>query len=361
MTHKIAIFRALYLGDMLLAVPALRAIRQHFPGSEITLIGLPWAATFVARYTDYLDRFVEFMGYPGLQEVEFCPERSQAFIEAQRAYQYDLVIQMHGSGLSSNSFIHELQAGMSVGYFPGQDAEAGSKLTLGIPYPIQNHEIYRNLGLAKLFGCKQLDPSLEFPLWTEDFREINHVLAAFPQKANTPWIGMHVGAKHPARRWSPLSFARLADALTQNLHAKIILTGGTDERSTIRKVIRCMASEPINLAGQTSLGGLAALLSQLDLFISNDTGPAHLAYALDIPSITLFGPTDYQRWRPLAQDRHIALRAPVACSPCTYHVCPIDHRCLSQISPSLVLSIATKYLENASLVYRNRRNMPVLS
>src|SRR5215469_16269914 len=96
--RRIAIFRALQLGDLLVAVPALRAIRKHFPAAEITLIGLPWAASFVRRFSCYIDRFVEFAGFPGINEVEAHPERTASFLEEQRVYSYDLVIQMHGSG-----------------------------------------------------------------------------------------------------------------------------------------------------------------------------------------------------------------------------------------------------------------------
>src|SRR5690348_11203743 len=101
-TRRIAIFRGLQLGDLLEAVPAQRAIRAGFPSAEITLIGLPWAESFVRRFHRYIDRFVEFAGFPGIDEAEFVPERSERFIREQRAYGYDLAIQMHGSGRVSN-------------------------------------------------------------------------------------------------------------------------------------------------------------------------------------------------------------------------------------------------------------------
>ncbi len=78
--QKIAIFRALYLGDMLLCVPALRAIRRRFPHAEITLIGLPWAASFTRRFCGYIDRFVEFAGYPGIKEVPVVQEHVERFL-----------------------------------------------------------------------------------------------------------------------------------------------------------------------------------------------------------------------------------------------------------------------------------------
>lgn len=355
MRQKIAVFRALYLGDMLLAVPALRALRQRFPRAEITLIGLPWAADFARRYAGYLDRFVEFAGYPGLPEVAFSPQRTRLFIEAQRAYQYDLALQMHGSGRTSNAFIKELHARASAGYFPPWENGATAKLSMSAPYPIDRHEIDRQLGLVAMLGGARLDRRLEFPLRSEDFHELRQALTTLPRDER-PWIGLHAGAKHPARRWSSSAFAQLADALARKWQARIILTGKDEERSTVQNIIRQMETEPLNLVGQTSLGGLAALLSLLDLFISNDTGPAHLACALDTPSITLFGPTEYQRWRPLEQSRHVALRASVACSPCAHQVCPIDHRCLRQIQPSLVEQAAARFLEHGATRARNRKN-----
>ena len=130
--RRIAIFRALQLGDLLLAIPAFRAIRARFPDAEITLIGLPWAKSFAQRFHRYIDRFVEFVGFPGITEVEVIPKRIAGFIEAQRAYGYDIAIQMHGSGRASNGFILALGAKMTVGYYKGLCPET---LTLRAVYP----------------------------------------------------------------------------------------------------------------------------------------------------------------------------------------------------------------------------------
>ncbi len=360
MIRTIALFRALYLGDMLLAVPAMRALRQRFPDAEITLIGLPWAASLVERYPAYLDRFVPFEGYPGLPEVEVDRRRTRAFLRAQRKYHYDLAIQMHGSGANSNAFVRALHARRSVVYFPPGDKAARRRLSISAPYAADQHEVERNLGLVRLLGATRLDPRLEFPVLEKDAQECARLLATLSRK-DRPWIGLHAGAKHPARRWSPAYFAQLADALTRKLGARIILTGSAGEAATARQVVRLMSTTPLNLVGRTSLGGLAALLSQLDLFISNDTGPAHLAAAVETPSITLMGPTDYQRWHPLAQQRHPVLRASVTCSPCAHQVCPIDHRCLNLIRPALVEEVALELLrQNPAVSYRQRRRLPVL-
>lgn len=339
-TRRIAIFRALQLGDLLQAIPTLRAIRARFPDAEITLIGLPWAKSFTQRFHRYIDRFVEFVGFPGITEVEVIPERIAGFIEEQRAYDYDIAIQMHGSGRASNGFILALGAKMTVGYYTGLYPE---ELTLGAPYPNNQPEVYRNLGLAKLLNCQNCDPRLEFPLCDQDRSEAATLLSRLP-RLNRSWIGLHAGARPSSRRWPAQYFASIADELTQRFNAQIILTGNADEKGIVQAVETRMKARPLSLAGETSLGGLAALISELDLFVSNDTGPAHIATALDTPSITIFGPAEYRRWAPLDQVRHPIVRRSVECSPCSYSDCPIDHRCLRWIHPKMVMAVAERLL-----------------
>ncbi len=341
--RRIAILRALQLGDLLVAVPAFRAIRNRFPEAEITLIGLPWASSFVQRYSHYLDRFVAFAGYPGLQEHPFDAQCTAHFLAEQRAYNYDLVIQMHGSGQASNPLALELGSKVTVGYYEGTLPEG----LMGAPYPHDQHEIWRNLGIAALLNCTQLDPHLEFPLFEEDHIEASTLLRTLPQ-AGRPWVGLHPGARPPARRWPAEYFAAVANNLVRRFDAQIILTGGLDEEQTAQAVLEHIKTPILNLAGKTSLGGLAALMSKLDLFISNDTGPSHIACALDTLSITIFGPADFRRWAPLDTVRHSFVRRPVVCSPCQYWECPIDHRCLHWLNPEMVLPLAQSFLTKAS-------------
>jgi ADP-heptose:LPS heptosyltransferase len=343
-SFRIAVFRALYLGDLLLAVPALRALRGQFPRAEITLIGLPWAATFADRFRRYIDRFVEFVGYPGISELPVCEERITPFLAEQQAYGYDLALQMHGSGQTSNAFVLALGARATAGYSVAPSASASRALTWSVPYPVDQPEVMRNLGLAALLGCKHLDPTLEFPLSTADQAEAMTLLPDLPQKRR-PLIGFHPGASRPARRWPAAYFAALADELARDLGATIVFTGGPDEKSVVQDTVDKMTTGALNLAGKTSLGGLAAIMSGLDLFISNDTGPAHLADALDIASIIIFGPSEPGRWAALDRAKHPILQQPVNCSPCAYRDCPIDHRCLRWIRPQIVSETARELLK----------------
>ena len=339
--RRLAIVRALHLGDLLLAVPAFRAIRAGFPNAEITLIGLKWSAEFVHRFRHYLDRWREFPGYPGLLEVDVDPERTAAFLREERAYGYDLVLQMHGSGSVSNRFAIDFHATRTAGYYPQSPPEG---LWLGAPYPDDLPEILRHLGLVRLLGLPDDDRRLEFPILPDDVAALAAVLPDDFVRARRPLIGLHPGARPPARRWPPEYFAAVGDALAEKYGGTVVVTGGPGEGGIAREIVRWMNHPAICLAEKTSIGSLAALIGRLDLIVSNDTGPAHVAVALDRLSIAIFGPADRRRWAPLDPTRHPIAFQPVDCAPCPHWECPIDHRCLRWVTPEQVLTIADRLL-----------------
>lgn len=337
---RVAVVRALQLGDLLVAVPALRALRARFPHAEVTLIGLPWAASFAERFAGYVDRFVAFPGWPGIVEAPYDAQRTRAFLEEQQAYGYDLVIQLHGSGEASNPFALALGGQATAGYAQG---DPPAELTYAAPYPDGQRELVRALGLMRLLGCATHDTRLEFPLSAADYAEADALLGPLAAR-EAPLIGIHAGARASARRWPAVSFAAVADTLAREQGAQIVLTGARDEANIVAAVAQTMRMPALDLTGKTSLGGLAALLARLDLFISNDTGAAHVAQAVGAPSVTIFGPADPQRWAPLDTARHAIVRRRVACSPCGYRDCPIDHRCLRRIAPAQVIAAAQRAL-----------------
>jgi ADP-heptose:LPS heptosyltransferase len=342
--RRLAVVRALHLGDLLLAIPALRAIRAGFPRAEITLIGLPWSAEFARRFSRYVDRWREFPGYPGLIEIPADSERTARFLQLERVYGYDVVVQMHGDGRASNGFALALGGRCTVGFRAGGQTAA---LDVAAPYPDHLPEIERNLRLASLVGVSTDDRSLEFPVGADDQAALLAVLQ--PEAvARGPVVGIHPGARSPARRWPLERFAQVADDLVERFGATIAVTGGPGEEPFANGVQQMMRHACVNLAGKTTLGSLAALIQRCHLFISNDTGPAHVAVALDRPSIAIFGPADRQRWAPLDQRRHRIAYQPVECSPCPHWECPIDHRCLHRVSTDQVREHAVDLLTTIS-------------
>src|SRR5439155_7340875 len=185
-------------------------------------------------------------------------------LAAARARRYDLALQMHGDGNVSNGFVADLGAAVSLGYRRGDD----DRLTVALPYDPGEHEVLRWLRLVATLGAPTGDTRLECPTTPFDRARAAALLAAVPP-ATGPLVGLHPGAKGAARRWPAERFAALADALVERCGARIVLTGGADERAVTAAVRGAMRSpatrEAFDLAGETDLGAFAAVVGRLDL------------------------------------------------------------------------------------------------
>ena len=304
MVRRIAVLRALFLGDYLCAEPALRALKARFPLAELTLIGLPWMEPFLRRYR-CVDRFLAFAGCEGISEVPHEPARTEAFLEEARAYRFDLAVQMHGSGPASNDFVASLGARISLGYSP--DGVPGP-LTSTVPYPgDQVHEARKWLGLVAHVGAAG-PPRPELPTLPEEEAEAKALLA--PLQRGRKIVALHAGSRDPARRWPPERFAALADQLWDACGCQVVLTGTDGDRETNALVRRACRAPVLDLCGRTGLGTLAALLGRAHLLVTNDSGPSHVAWARRVPSVILFGPTDPRRWAPIDTAHHHAVVSP---------------------------------------------------
>lgn len=307
--QTIAIVRSLPgLGDLLCCIPALRALRVAYPEAKIHLIGLPWAQNAIQRFPQYIDQWLEFPGFPGIPEVTFIPSNTLAFLNHVQALELDLVIQMHGNGSVMNSFVALLGAKQSAGCFSA--GHYCPDLTRFMPYPEHLPEVWRNLQLMEFMGIPLQGTHLEFPVWEADWQELEAIAANHALKWDR-YICMHPGASVSTRRWSYTHFATVADALAAQ-GWQIVLTGTATEAELTKAVSVAMRSPAIDLAGQTTLGGLAALLKRSQLLICNDTGVSHLAAALQVNSVVIFSNSDPHRWAPLDRQRHRVVQMPAS-------------------------------------------------
>lgn len=301
---RIAVLRALFVGDFLCAQPALRALKTRFPSAELTLIALPWIEPFLHRY-DCVDRFLPFPGCQGVAEAPYRPEVTEAFLQKARALHYDLAIQMHGSGPASSDFVAGMGARLSLGYTP---PGVPSPLARAIPYPgDQVHEARKWLNLVAHVGAPGM-PRPELPVLRDEEAEAAALLD--PLDPARPIVALHTGARDPARRWPPERFAALAGQAWDMRGAQIVLTGSEGDAETVGLVRRACRAPLLDLCGKTGLGTLAAVLSRVDLLVTNDSGPSHVAWARGVPSVVLFGPTDPARWAPLERRQHRVVAAP---------------------------------------------------
>ena len=168
--HKIAIFRALKIGDMLCTVPALRALRAAYPKAEIVLLGLPWAKIFVERFHKYVDRFIHFPGYEGLPEQPYNKKDTDDFLQAIRLENFDLVLQMQGNGTIVNPLMFLFNAKYVAGFYNDESYVASD---LFMHYPETGYEAQRHLLLMDHIGIQSNNPDLEFPITEKDEQELD--------------------------------------------------------------------------------------------------------------------------------------------------------------------------------------------
>jgi ADP-heptose:LPS heptosyltransferase len=335
---KIAVVRALQLGDLLCIVPALRALNTCYPAARITLVGLPWARQFAARFRRYVYSFAEFPGFPGMPERAYDAAALPHFYERMQAEGFDLALQMHGDGRMMNPLTVLMGARHSAGFFrSGSYCPDGERF---LAWDDGEHEVLRYLRLLEALGVPSKGRHLEFPLTEPDWAEWRALKLE-------RYVCIHPGSQLPSRRWPPERFAQVADALAME-GWRVVLTGTQNEAALVETVKRFMREPAVSLAGRTSLGGLAALISRARLLVCNDTGVSHIAAAMRTPSVVVCSGADPQRWAPLNRQLHRVLCHDVPCRPCAHAQCPIGHPCALGVSVNDVLAETRRLAECAA-------------
>lgn len=306
---RVAVLRALPgVGDMLVALPAMRALRAALPDARIELIGLPWAQPLVERFGELFDGFLEFPGFPGVSGHPFDPQAAAWFFVSRQTERLDLAIQLQGNGLRTNPFVALLGARRMAGfYLPGQYSPDPGLFT---PYPGTGRELMRLLSLTDFLGLPRVSKQLEFPLDERDRLEVEAIHAT-PRLAEGRYACYAPGAVEPFRRWEPERFAHVADALSRD-GLRAVLVGSKGDREASAAVKGAMSEPVVDLTARVSLGGTAAVMADAALVITNDSGACHLADAVGAPSVTVYLGTGADRWAPLDEDLHRTVQRPLA-------------------------------------------------
>jgi heptosyltransferase-2 len=317
-----------WIGDVILSLPALRDLRHNFPEAQLEVLARPWVADL----------------YRAVREVDAVRESDGfgADVEALRGG-FDTGV------LLTNSFRTALQLFLARVPQRWGYASDGRGVLLTrrarIPAALRGRSqvyYYRNL-LADL-GLRvsaSPDASLSCP---EEWRA--QAAERLGDEATT-WIGLNPGAAYgTAKRWPPARYAALGDLLRRETGAGIAIIGAAAERALGDRIAEGMSSRPRVLCGETSLPELTGVLSRLRLLVTNDSGPMHLAAALGVPLVAIFGPTDWRETAPVGAS-HRLVREPVDCAPCGLRDCPIDHRCMRRVTLDRVLEAARELLPAA--------------
>ncbi|MCK7497731.1 MAG: glycosyltransferase family 9 protein [Comamonadaceae bacterium] len=345
--RRVAVLRALMLGDLLCATPALRALRAAQPAARIALVGLPWGARSgrAAGQRRRVRRTAGLAGARRRSRRRRAPQRD--FVDAMRARRLDLAVQLHGSGGIVNPLVVSWGARLNAGFaVPGAPRPARRRVAFR-RLAERGTEVERLLALTDALGkLPRRGERLDFPLREADRRAAADLLAAAGGGGDARLVVVHAGSQLPSRRWAPERFAAVADALAGR-GLRVALTGTDGERPLVAAVRQAMRAPALDLVGRTDLWTLGAVVERASLVVCSDTGLSHVAAALGTPSVVVASGSDVARWAPADARRHRVLWHPVPCRPCAHPVCPTARECAAGVDVAYVRSAALAALESA--------------
>lgn len=332
---KILIRATNWVGDAIMSLPALRAVRSRFPEAEITILARSYVA-FIYKNQKVCDKTV------------FLDDKSD-IVDELRAQKFDVAL------LLQNAFEAAWlawRAGIPerIGY--ARDGRS-VLLTKAVPVPkpgeIPLHEKYYYLELLRRAGWLDSLPSQSFislDVPEENRQRAAELLFSSGVSPHKMRIAIGAGASYgSAKCWPPDRFAELANRLQAQGSAEVILFGTSSEAPVSSAIAMGMHRPPIDLTGKTSISDLPALLSQCHLFIGNDSGAMHVAAAVGLPVVAVFGPTDPFGTAPVTPRCSIVQEKPY-CSPCFLRRCPTDHRCMTRITANVVEDVARQWISS---------------
>jgi ADP-heptose:LPS heptosyltransferase len=332
---RILVIKMAGIGDLLLATPALRALRETYPHAHIDLLVTPDSAGILNGW-QVIDRIIVLDKYLFDYPQQFLTRphnllRLKPLWRDLRDGHYDAVLLLHHLTLPFGRLKHQLLLrATGAQWRVGLDNGHGWFLNVRVK---DNgfgamHEAEYYLAVAGAVGAKTKDKRLVVPLSEADHRQAWQLLYEHetPQNIRHPIIAMHPGSGgySTARRWAPERFAQLADTLYSGVGGQLLLLGGPEEAELHQHIIDMIHSEmPVrSMAGRGSIKVTAALLEQVDLFIGNDSALVHLAVAAGTPTVAIFGLTNAQAWGPFADEKAgqqaLIVRLNLPCMPCFY-------------------------------------------
>ncbi|PKN35565.1 MAG: lipopolysaccharide heptosyltransferase II [Deltaproteobacteria bacterium HGW-Deltaproteobacteria-19] len=321
-----------WIGDAILTLPAMAAIREGMPEARITVLAKPWVGE-VYRICPHADEVLTFQE-PGIHAG--VPGRLRLARDL-RGMGFDGAILLQNA---IEAALVTLLAGIPVRAGYNTDAR-GLLLTSSVRRSreiLRVHQSRYYLEMVRALGFPPPDPATPLLVPPVEYGDLaEKVLRERGCDPDAPLAGIAPGAAYgPAKRWYPDRFAAVADSLADEFGARILVFGSAGDRDSTEAVQAGARTRLVDLAGRTSLREALALISRCRIFVSNDSGLMHVAAALGIPTVAIFGSTNPVTTGPMGP-RFSVIRRPMDCSPCLRETCPEDFRCMSAITAEDVL------------------------
>ncbi len=329
--NRILIRGTNWIGDAIMTLPACASVRAAYRDAHLAILAKPPVSDIYRMFTQ-ADEIIPY------ESQDDTPMGVFRLAWKLRTKKFDAAVLLQNA---IEAAIIARAAGVKVRAGFNTDGR-GFLLT----HPVRRsgeilkvHQIDYYLEMVKALGCADVDRTMHLetfisPVTARDIRR-----QYLPQH-DRPLIGIAPGATYgPAKRWLPDRFAAAGDELAFDLNAQVVLFGGKDDRETAEEVRASSRTDMLNLAGQSTLTETVYLLSQCRLVISNDSGLMHVAAALNVPTVAVFGSTNPQTTSP-SGSRTAIVRQETSCSPCLKKVCPTDFRCMTAVTVNDVVDAA---------------------
>ena len=320
-----------WVGDAVMTLPALEAIRENFPHSSITVLGKPWMLPLLENHPA-VDRVITLR-----KEGRYLADLVEVIrvIRYIRKQRFDLAV------LFQNAFEAALlaylgRAGFRLGYNTDGRGLLLSHRVIRNDEVLKVHQVEYYLSILRAMGWNAVsrDPSLYVD--KKNLNGARRIMDSDGIKKGDFLVGLSPGAIFgDAKRWPSERFARIGDWVVERWGARVVVMGSKKEIDICRGLSNFMANRPVNLCGRTSLGEAMGVISRCRFFVTNDSGLMHMAAALSVPTVAVFGSTDPVATGPRGPKTRI-VKHDIECAPCLKPTCPRDFRCMLSIEPEEV-------------------------
>ena len=341
--NKIIIRATNWIGDAILNLPAIHQLRRMFPDAEITVFARPWVSD-IFKYNPDINKIISF------NEKKNTLDYLKLIFQL-RKENYDLAV-LFPNAFNAGFFAFAIGAKKRIGY---NTDKRGIFLTDKIEQTstiLKVHQVEYYMNIIKQFGETDKERVFNIVVTDDEKNHIRKRLLEFGIVSETFLIGINPGAYYgSAKRWYPDRFAQVIDYLYEKHNARFVLTGSEKDKSIASEILKYIKIvEPLrekiilDWVGKTTLRELIALISCMRAFITNDSGAMHIAAALNIPMIAIFGSTDWVTTAPYSKN-HIIVRKDTPCAPCLLRECPEDHKCMKNIYVEDVIDAFEKLIK----------------
>lgn len=338
---NVLLLQTSFLGDTVLTLPLIAEIKRRFPIKKLTVLCQPPGRELLQDHPA-IDEFIvddkknADRGFAGLK----------AKADALKAKAFTLALTPHKS-LRSALMLYLAQIPCRIGF---RQSAGWFFFHRRVERDPQRHDVERNLSILQAFGVRPEDceRALDLPVGAAVQNAVNQKLATLGVGADALVVGVNPGSVWPTKRWSAAGFAALIGMLKESLHCQVLLFGGAEDAAVVADVQRRAGVAAINLVDQISLRELPAAISRCAVFVTNDSGPMHIAVARRVPTVAIFCATTPELgFYPYTTEAIVIGRA-LSCRPCASHGgrrCPLgDAACIEQIRPEKVFQAAQQLL-----------------